>query len=303
MDTPHHLRAVIAIAETGSITAAARTLGISQPGLSRTLDKLEDELGANLFIRGRRGAELTSDGRKLLEFARNTLTEYELLRAAMSNSRSGAGSSPGALKVVASTTPGEYLLPALASQFARLHRDIPVETLITDSASVARLLASGEFEVGFAGQALAFSSLKFVKIATDEVVLAVPVSHSFATTDEVDVSALDGETMLRRESGSGTYSVVESVLGEHGMQLPDEPGLVLGSTQAIVSAVDSGLGIGFVTLRAIKHHAPSRVAAVRISGVPIMRDLFMVYGPVQDLSTSARTFIEFVENGSTAPVS
>lgn len=290
------LKLVVAIAETGSVTDAARELGMSQPGASRIAARLEDALDTSLFLRGRNGTELSPDGRKLLEFARNTLSEYEMMRASMSRRSAGSSDSSATLKVVASTTPGEYLLPALASRFTQKHRDIPIETLITDSTSVAKLLVSGEFEVGFSGQAGDFASLRFIRIATDEIVLAVPVSHPFAADSEVDVSALESETILRRESGSGTYSVVESVLREHGQKLPEGQSLVLGSTQAIVSGVDSGLGIGFVTLRAIQHHAPSRVSAVRVAGIPINRDLFLVYQPGKDLSASARSFVEFVES-------
>ncbi len=297
----NQLKAVRSIAEAGSITAAARTLGMSQPGLSRLVERLEDELDANLFVRGRRGAELTPDGRKLLEFARSTLSSYDMLCASVSGRRGKAGDDQGVLKIVASTTPGEYLLPQIASEFARGNEGVAIETLITDSSAVANLLVSGEYDVGFSGKMADFGVLRYVKIARDEIVLAVPGSHPFSKLGEIEISQLEGEKMLRRESGSGTYDVVESALRQKDEQLPGTTSLALGSTQAVVSAVDAGVGVGFVTLRAIEQHAPSRVAAVRVSGLPILRDLFLVYEPERRLSRTARNFIEYVEeNGEYA---
>lgn len=290
------LRAVRAIAEAGSITGAARQLGMSQPGLSRLVERVEDELDARLFTRGRSGAEPTADGRKLLQFALATLTAYDTMRASLTGMRSGAGNNTLTLKIVASTTPGEYLLPKLASDFMRTHAAVPIHTLITDSSAVAALLVAREYDVGFSGRKSEFKSLVYVPVAQDEIVLAVPATHPFANAGEIEASQLAGERMLRRETGSGTYDVVNAVLAEHGQRLPESSlAVTLGSTQAVLSAVDSGLGVGFVTLRAIEHHSPARVAAVRLANIPVVRDLHLVYERGRRLSRSAMDFIEFVK--------
>ena len=290
------LRAVKTIAEYGSITAAARELRMSQPGLSRLVERIEDELDTSLFNRGRRGAELTGDGRKFLEFARVTLNDFEMLKASIGGHRRG-NSSSAVLRVVASTTPGEYIVPRLASEFGAAHGDVQIETRITDSAGVANLLLTGEFDAGFAGQKSDFGVLRYVRIMTDEIVLAVPASHRFAGQDEIDISMLAGENLLHREYGSGTYETVDDALSARGKRLPAAgSGVSLGSTQAVVSAVDAGVGVGFVTLRAIEHHAPERVRAVRIAGAPLIRDLYLVYEPERPMSDAARLFIDFVEH-------
>ena len=287
------LRAIRAVSETGSITAAARRLGMSQPGLSRLVERVEDELGARLFERGRRGAAPTEDGQRALEFALETLTAYDALRASIGSS---AGSHVETLRIAASTTPGEYLLPAIASEFTSVHAGIAVESLITDSAAVAGHILSGDCAAGFSGTNPAIAGLIYVAVERDEIVLAVSVSHRFAEMSEIESSELEGERMLRRERGSGTYEVVAEVLAQHGQALPrSRSELTLGSTQAVVSAVDAGLGIGFVTTRAIEQHAPSRVKAVRIAGAPVVRDLFMVYEAERRMPAGARAFVEFVE--------
>jgi DNA-binding transcriptional LysR family regulator len=285
------LRAIRAVSETGSISAAAVRLGMSQPGLSRLVERVESEFGAKLFVRKRSGAEPTLEGRKVLQFALETLTAYDALRASV-----GGASAGSTLKIVASTTPGEYLLPEIASEFTGTYPGLSVESLITDSAAVAGHLLSQDYDAGFSGTNAGLDGLIYVPVATDEIVLAVPVSHRFADMGEFEASDLEGERMLRRERGSGTYEVVETVLAQRGQSLPHERSeLTLGSTQAVVSAVDAGLGVGFVTTRAIEQHAPSRVIAVRISGAPVIRDLYLVYEANRRLEASARAFVDFVE--------
>ncbi len=294
------LRAVRAIADTGSITAAAKRLGMSQPGLSRLVERVEEQLDADLFLRGRSGAELTEAGRRVLQFAQSTVVEYETLLAAVGGTRGrlqGSEFSAPVVRIVASTTPGEYLLPHIASGFARAHRGVSVDTLITDSAAVTALLLSGDFDVGFCGRMRDGGTLRYMTIARDEIVLAVPAAHPFAALGEVRASQLEGERMLRRERGSGTYNVVLSVLEESGQSLPEQTTeITLGSTQAVLQAVDAGLGIGFVTIRAIEQHAPSRVVPVRITGAPVLRDLFLAYQPDRPMPDTVATFIRFVED-------
>ena len=238
---------------------------------------------------------MTADGRKFLEFARATLNDFEMLKASIGGHRRTNGSS-ATLRLVASTTPGEYIVPRIASEFGAVHGDVQIETRITDSAGVANLLLTGEFDAGFAGQKSDFGVLRYARIMTDEIVLAVPAGHRFAGQDEIDISLLTGEKLLHREYGSGTYETVEAALSARGKRLPSVgTGVSLGSTQAVVSAVDAGVGVGFVTLRAIEHHASDRISAVRIAGVPVIRDLYLVYEPERPMSETTRQFIAFVE--------
>lgn len=294
------LRALRAVAEAGSITAAAGVLGMSQPGLSRLIERVEDELQTTLLVRGRRGAELTEDGHKFLEFARSTLGAYDTLRASIGRNRSHSGGGE-LLKVVASTTPGEFLLPRIASDFAAQFPGVAIDTLIADSATVAGLLLSQEYDVGFSGNQASYDTLRYVAVASDEIVLAVPASHRFASVGFVELSQLAGERILRRENGSGTYEAVSRVLEASGEELPNgAPELTLGSTQSVMSAVDAGLGVGFVTLRAIEHYAPSRVVGLRFRDTPVKRELYLVYEPERDISESATEFIRFVEDEARA---
>ena len=265
---------------------------MSQPGLSRLVERVEIELSSSLFTRGRGGAEITPDGERVLKFATDTLAAYDDLMASL-----GTGQRDGveAVRVVASTTPGEYLLPMIAGNFTEDRNDISVETLIVDSGAVAEHLLSRSYDVGFTGSSAGITGLTFVPVARDEIVLVVPIGHRFATFDQVDAQSLAGERLLWRERGSGTYETVVQILGKRGHSIKNNSSFVtLGSTQALLSAVDSGLGIGFVTLRAIEHFAPSRIVPVRITGGQMNRDLFLVYETHRKFSHAVVNFIGFV---------
>ena len=265
---------------------------MSQPGLSRLVERVETELSTTLFTRGRRGAEITPEGERVLKFASDTLTAYDdLVASLVPNYREDVDR----IRVVASTTPGEYLLPMLASGFTQDRTDVSIDTLIVDSGAVAGHLLSREYDAGFTGVNSVTPGLTFVPVATDEIVLAVPASHPFASRQEVEARALDGERLLWRERGSGTYETVVQRLAKRGHNIKGTSSFVtLGSTQALVSAVDSGLGIGFVTLRAIVHFAASRIVPVRIAGGHLTRDLYLVYETHRKFGHSTLGFINYV---------
>lgn len=289
------LKALKAIEELGTISAAARQVGLSQPGLSRLVARAEQELGVTLFHRSRAGAAPTVEGRAVLEFASRTLSEYQ----ALIESVGGWGTLAGVVKVVASTTPGEYLLPALVAGFNEAYEAVTVETRITDSAAVPDEIRAGRAHVGFAGTLDTSVDLVHRPIARDEVVLAVPAAHEFAERGEIEVAEIAGHRLLIRESGSGTHATVLNVLKAHGLGLPEHfTSMTLGSTNAVLSAVDAGFGIGFVTARALSNHDPSRVFPVRLAGVPIVRDLYLVYQAGVSRAVYVQAFIDHVEQSA-----
>lgn len=282
------LSAYCAVVEAGTMSAAARTLGISQPGLSRRIARLEAEIGVVLLDRSRSGVVPTSAGDPFLRFARATLAAYDDVLAAARRSVAISGS----VRVVASTTPGEYLVPALADELIRAHPDVRVEVEITDSEKVAAALLSGAAEVGFSGVRSNHSRLAETPIGRDEVVLAVPAHHRFARAAAVPAAELATEKLLCREPGSGTRSVVAAAFAAAGLRPPDCGAMTLGSASAVMAAVEAGLGIGFVSVRAFDDHPAELVKPVRVREVALRRDLLLVVEKGRPAAAAARALIE-----------
>src|SRR5262249_39056454 len=154
-------------------------------------------------------------------------------------------------------------------------------------------------EVGFVGARFPGRGLTYVVVAKDEVVLAVPAGHRLAGCTEVPLAELAGEAFIEREGGSGTLLSVRRRLAAQGVRLPSHRVvMVLSTTQAIVSAVESGYGLGWVSALALADRSAARVTAVRLRGHPIRRELAMVTSSHGTLSPPARQFTAWVRQAA-----
>lgn len=283
--------------EQGSFTAAAHQLGVSQPALSRRVHRLETELGAKLLTRHGHRVELTFAGERIYRFAADTLHRYEAVRDELA----GAGLT-GSVRIVASTTPGEHLVPELVARFLDAHPGVSAEVSVADSAAVGEHILARTSDVGFSGRRTEDARLTHVPVARDEVVLAVPVDHPLAAHDAIPIEALEGQRLIQREEGSGTQRTFVETLAARGLALPLPAASVsLGSTHAVLSAVDAGLGIGLVSMRSLAHHQSDCVTAVRVEGVPVWRDLFMVYETRRSRPPHHEAFVGFAADGARQP--
>jgi DNA-binding transcriptional LysR family regulator len=292
------LRSFLVVAERGSFTMAARELGLTQPGVSRQVRKLERELGATLLRREHGVVRLTPAGERVLAFARAVVAGERELRHAL---RAHAGAVAGPLRIAASTTPGEFLVPGLVARFVERHPDVEPAIAIADSTAVVEDLLARRADVGFVGARLPRPGLRYAVIAEDEVVLAVPASHPFAGRASVELAALHGQPFVEREGGSGTSLSVRRLLAERGMSLPPHRVvMVVNTTQAMVSAIQRGYGIGFVSSLALVDRVPGRVVALRLADVQLRRPLYLTYEARRPLPLAASAFVTFVRRNAGA---
>jgi len=288
-----HLRTLVTIVEQGSLSAAARARRISQPAVTKQVQRLEAEMGLALLLRGpKRQMELTPAGEQVLAFARETMARFERLERELAALKTVG---PGVLAVAASTIPGEYLLPGMLAAFRARYPEVEIHLTISDTADVAAKVLGHEADVGVIGSPLQRPGLRLERLAADEVVLAVPPGHAFAARQEVAVEELRGQPLILREEGSGTRRSVEAALAAAGVSLPqDNVVLTLGSTQAILQAVEQGIGVGFVSARAAAQaQAHGRLACVRLAGVNLSRSLYLAYLPQRAGDPLVAHFLEF----------
>lgn len=288
MDT-QDLDRFLHIARERSITRAAKELGISQPGLSRLLQRLERDLGVALLQRGRGGAvALTPAGERLRAYADGLLAMDRRLRDELR----GASQLQGDLHLAASSTPGEFILPDLVARFAALHPDVRPQVFITDSAQVLSELRERRWELGFVGAEIPAPDMEYAPFTQDQVVLAVPARHPFASRAEVRIADLEGQPFLEREGGSGTLLSVRSALEWRRLPSPKyRVVMVLSSTQAVVNAVERGYGMGLVSSLALRNTDPRRVAVVRLAELPRQRPIYVVRERRRTLSPVASEFL------------
>jgi DNA-binding transcriptional LysR family regulator len=291
-----HLRTLVFIVDHGSLSAAARARRISQPAVTKQVQRMEAELGLALLIRGpKRDVELTPAGARVLDFARETLARLEALERELAILKE---IGEGTLSLAASTIPGEYLLPGLLAAFRAEYPQLEVRMTISDTAEVVSRLLADEVDVGVIGSAIKRPGLRLERLAGDEVVLAVPSNHPFAGRAEVTVDELMDQSFVLREEGSGTRRSVEAALSKAGLALPKENvRLILGSTQAILQAVEQGLGLGFVSARAASRaQADGHLACVTLAGVDLGRDLYLAFQPQRVGDPLVARFLNFARS-------
>ena len=167
--------------------------------------------------------------------------------------------------------------------------------MIGDTDAIAEKLMRAECDLAFVGAAIEGKGPRRVKFMDDELVLIVPSSHPFAGRDTIPLVELEGEKLITRETGSGTTRSVSQILqqaGFDGRRWQHVP--VFGSTQAIVSAVEAGLGVAFVSAFAARRSIDiGLISGVRIEGVPLKRDLYIIYLEHHLTSRLQQEFLSF----------
>ncbi len=279
-------------AEVRSFTGAARQLGLTQPGLSRQIQKLERALGVVLFERSREGLVLTAAGEHYRAYAEDVLARHRQL---MDELRGTETTLQGELRIAASTTPAEFLVAQLIAEFTAAHPSVEAIVFTADSERVVEEVFEGRRDIGFVGARIERKGLRFDAIAEDEIVLAVPPHHPFAREREVSIQALGNQRFVERESGSGTMMSLRRQLAERGLALPPyRVAMTLSTTQAVVSAVKSGYGIGFVSSLALGDQGRRGAVAVRLIEAALRRPLYLVRDERRLPPPAGRRFAEFV---------
>jgi DNA-binding transcriptional LysR family regulator len=283
------------VVRLGSFSEVAKKLGISQPAVSFQIQKLEQELGVRLIDRSQRTIIPTAAGKRLLRFAESIETEREGLLRELEQMREDIS---GDLQIAASTIPGEYLLPPLLAEFKKRHPAVKIQVAVSDSMTVIDRIRDNSYEIGFCGVIPEGRELSFFKVADDEIVLIVFDGHPFAQKGEITPDELGGEPFIFREGTSGTQRSLEKLLVPAGMDIKKwTPHLVLGSTQAVVSAVVAKAGIAFVSSLAIKNNVhSSRVKEVRVRGLHLNRDFYCVFRRERSASRLYEEFIGFLQS-------
>lgn len=284
------IRSFVAVVDHGTFSEAARVLGISQPAVTMQVQALETDVGATLLDRHYRRIDLTEAGRTLLPHARRVLEQIE---AAQEEISALSDVVTGHIIIAASTTPGVYVIPRLLGAFVADNPEVTVTIMVADSARVVEAVENGEAHIGMTGAVLRGARVEYEEVGRDELLLIGPVGRETHGEDPLTLAGLSDEPWIMREQGSGTRQVTESLLSTHGVD-PEELRVVveLGTGEAIVSAVEGGLGYAIISSHvADKAVRLGTVASVHVTGLPAVRPYYVV-SPRGTLTRAARAFHE-----------
>lgn len=271
----NQVRAFIAVVDHGSFSEAARATGLSQPAVTMQIQGLESDLGATLLERRYRKVEMTEAGRALLPFARRVMTELDEARTEIERLSDSVG---GHLELAVSTTPGQYILPRLLGSFLRAYPEVSVSLRVYDSADVVARVEAGEAQLGMTGARIPGAKVEYEEMGTDQLLMICAPDDPLAGRAGVPLAEVAEHPFIVRESGSGTRMVFEQALRDGGID-PSELNVVmeLGTSEAIVNAVEGGMGVGVVShWMADKALTLGTVAQVTAPGFPVSRPFYAV---------------------------
>ncbi|WP_042462726.1 LysR family transcriptional regulator [Neobacillus dielmonensis] len=280
------------VVDEGSISQAARLNYVSQPAVTRQIHQLEDFYGTLLFDRTDGKMKVTEAGKLLYPFAKSIVRDFNRSKEVM---KQAMGDYHTTLHVGASLTIGEYLLPSLLGLFKKQYPEIKVSLTIKNTPGVIEDLANEVIDLALVEGIFDNGGFIVEKFAEDELILVCSPDHEWE--GQIDIEELINERMILRETISGTRVIVDSMLKKHGILEKIENYMELGSTQAIKSAVEAGLGISILPRLTVDRELKQGILReITINEIHIKRNLWLVKKNQRFHKTSVTNFLDFIKN-------
>ena len=282
------------VAEKMNFRQAAEALYLTQPAITLQIKALESELGASLFDRSGNHIALTAAGKALLPFACEMASIAATAQQELARMK---GQELGELRVGASTTVAQYLLPRLVGEFKSLFPAIHLSVIGANTARIVASLVDGSIALGLVEGPTMRRDLRTEQFLADHIAV-ISAGHSEWVGRTISPAQFAKARLILREVGSGTRRVVESALRQAGIRITAANlAMELDSTEAIKSAVEAGLGIGFVPSRAIEKELKlGTVAELNVDGLSIERHFAILSLRGAEPDGSAGAFLRFLRS-------
>ena len=285
------LRSFLQVAESGAITTAARKLFVTQPALSRRLQQLEEELGAPLFERTRRGVALTEPGRHVQRAGLDLVERWDRMRQevdALSNL------AVGTVRLGGGATAVSFLLPQAIADFQRQHPGVLFQVKEAGSRDVERDVVEERIELGIVTLPVHSDELELTHLRTDRMVLVAATGHPLAQKKRIRVEDLEGQDLVGFESPSAIRSLIDEALGEVGVRV--NVVMELRSIPAILRMVGATNCLAFVSQLGVGED-PEGVRVLSVTGLRIQRGLAVIRKRDRPLSPAAESFAKLLSKG------
>jgi len=279
------------VVDEGSISKAARLSFVSQPAVTKQIRHLEELYCANLFERKNGRLTISEEGKKLYPYAK------EIVEYSKRSFEAVTANQETVLNIGASLTIGEYLLPDLLGNFIKSYLDLKFSLSIGNTPNILSKLENNEIDIAFVESAVQNDSFIREKFADDELILVTSATHKWMDKSQIQIHELPEKKMIWREADSGTRKIVEDALNAHGVLDNIKSTMELGSYQSIKSAVEADLGVSILpkvtVARELKY---GTLHELKVSGLHISRDLWMVQKTHRFKKTGLKYFIDFIRN-------
>jgi DNA-binding transcriptional LysR family regulator len=287
--TLHQLKVFEATARHGSFTRAAEELYLTQPTVSIQVKQLTKAVGLPLFEQIGKRLYLTQAGQKLLDTCQRVFEGLEQFEMSVADLK---GMKQGQLRLAVITT-AKYFVPRMLGPFCQRYPGVDISLKVTNHQNIQERMANNEDDLYIISQPPEQPDLTIHPFLNNPLVVIAPKNHPLAGKRNIPIQALDGESFIMREPGSGTRQAVQDLLEEHEVEVRVR--LELGSNEAIKQAIAGGLGISVLSLHTIISEGTSgEFAILDVEHFPIPRQWYVASLAGKQLSVVADTFLSYL---------
>jgi len=284
------LEIFLCVAEEKSFSRAAEKMLRTQPALSISMKRLEEELGETLFDRSSKSGNLTEAGRILFSYAQRMINMRD---EAMDSIAELRGMYRGRLTIGANESTSLYLLPELLLEYRKLYPQIKIEVFRNVSERIPSEILERNLDFGFLSYDPMNAMLQSVEINRDELVLVVPPGHRFANRKQVSVKDLGEEQFVAHNVKTPARTRIFELFAEHNTPL--NICIELATLETIKSFVELKAGIAILPRLAVRDEIQSgKLIEVPVKGMKIEKALRLIYRRESVLSHAAKSFLDLV---------
>jgi len=288
------IKIFINLVDLGSFSKTADRLGITQPAVSMQIKSLEERFGAELLYKEKGEVKLTPAGNAIYTEGKKILKNWDNLQNKVEVNRERKVKN---LEIAASTIPSQYLLPDILAEISEEMPGLKTKVEIGDSTAMIDKLEKREADIIIVGYKPENRKFKVMQAAEDSLKLITPLEHMLTEKEEVFLDDLRDEKFLLREEGSGTRKTLLDGLNKVGLNFNDLNIISeLGCTEAVISSVQAGAGISFISkLASEKNSECGRVAQVEVRDLDINRYFYLAFHKDRENDPIIKEFIEFID--------
>jgi LysR family transcriptional regulator, transcriptional activator of the cysJI operon len=284
------LKTFITVVKEGNFTRAAEKRLISQPSVSVHIQNLEKEFNTSLFVRSPKRLQLTSTGELLYERATQIIQLYETTKDEINEHHQSVQFE---LKIGASFTIGEYILPSILKRLNHVYPEIKLEVIIGNTEEIIEHVKLFHIDLGVIEGQCNEKNLLVYPFMKDELRIVAPHQY-FNPLAVTTIEQLENQTWIAREKGSGTRAFMDHVLRSHGLKAKNV--ISISSTQGVKEAVMRGMGLSLISKFAISREVQNhQLSIVPIKGETFIRKFSYIHSPLVKNKKAMDDFIEILK--------
>ncbi len=284
-----YLQSFYITVKCNSISKAAKSLHLTQPGLSIQLQNLEKELGASLLKRSNKGVELTEEGKVVFDYADTLLSIQGNIQRDLKDLQQNRPK----LMIGSCKSVGEYALPCSIYTFKKLNKEVDIRIEVNSSANVIENLHKHTINIGIIQHDSKEDDIITQTIISDELLL---VGNHFDSPKQISIEQLKEIPLILREKNSGTRYLIEKALKEKGIDIEDLNVIYdLNSPEAIKSSILSGKGFSFLPKLIIQQELKENlIQTVEVEGLKIPFEYYVASRKKYTFTHYEQMFVDFI---------